>query len=138
MPHTTVTYTNELADAGALDFDAFATDLQSALVSIAAAAPQACRTRLTGPGDRWHIAGGTEAALPQSLRPGRGPQAVHVEIALKAGRSAEVKGELSQAVLDLVRKHLAPVPAREVHLSVEIRDMDPAGYVSHVEPRQDA
>jgi 5-carboxymethyl-2-hydroxymuconate isomerase len=127
MPHTTVTYTRELDGADAIDWAAFAPELQAVIVSVADARPEACRTRYCAADDDWYIAGGTQEVH----------QAVHIEIALKAGRAAEVKGELSRQVLALLRKHLAPTPAYELHLSVEVRDIDPAGYVSHVEPRQD-
>ncbi|MBM9505384.1 5-carboxymethyl-2-hydroxymuconate Delta-isomerase [Actinacidiphila acididurans] len=128
MPHTTVTYTEELAESEAFDFENFADDLHSALVTIAGAKAEACRTRFTGTEDSWFIADGDEEDF----------QAVHVEVAIKAGRTDEVRSELSRAVLGLIRKNLKRTPEFEVYLSVEVRDIDPVGYVSHVEPRQDA
>ena len=125
MPHTTVTYTRDLVGLGAVNWAEFAPALQSVIVSVADASPQACRTRFVAPQDEWYVAGDR----PDTR------QAVHVEIALKAGRSAEVRGELARAVLALLRERLAPTPRFTVHLSVEVREMDPVGYASHVEPR---
>jgi 5-carboxymethyl-2-hydroxymuconate isomerase len=126
MPNITVLVTDDLTEREAVDFDGLAPELQSTVVAVTGARPEACQVRfvLTG---AWYIADGTEDTH----------QGMHVEVALKAGRSAEVKRTLSQSVLALVRRHLAPTPEVEVHLSVEVRDIDPDGYASHVEPAQD-
>ncbi|MGW1553715.1 5-carboxymethyl-2-hydroxymuconate Delta-isomerase [Streptomyces sp. NPDC002346] len=123
MPHVTVTYTN----SAAFSEEELAPELQSLIVAISGARLEACRTRFVYPQDEWYIAGGTEKTH----------QAIHIEIALKVGRSAEVKRALSESVLALVRTHLGPTPQFEVHLSVEVRDIDPDGYVSHIEPVRD-
>ena len=60
---------------------------------------------------------------------------IHVQIGVLWGRTTAVKRELTDAVLGLLREHTAPVPRFELQLSVELRDLDPAVYVRHEEPR---
>lgn len=127
MPHVTVTYTNELCENEALDWEVLGPELHSLVVANSGARPEACRIRFVYPQDDWYIAGRTEETH----------QAVHIEIALKAGRSAEVKRALSESVLALLRTRVGPVPEFEVHFSVEVRDLDPDGYASHIESAGD-
>ncbi|MFE7235939.1 5-carboxymethyl-2-hydroxymuconate Delta-isomerase [Streptomyces sp. NPDC057596] len=127
MPHVTVTYTNELGENEVLDCEVLGPELHSLIVANSGARPEACRIRFIYPQDDWYIAGRTEETH----------QAVHIEIALKAGRSAEVKRALSESVLALLRTRVGPVPEFEVHFSVEVRDLDPDGYASHIESAGD-
>ncbi|MEV5012162.1 isomerase [Streptomyces sp. NPDC056159] len=127
MPHVTVTYTNELGENEVLDCEVLGPELHSLIVANSGARPEACRIRFIYPQDDWYIAGRTEETH----------QAVHIEIALKAGRSAEVKRALSESVLALLRTRVEPVPEFEVHFSVEVRDLDPDGYASHIESAGD-
>ncbi|MFB7456824.1 5-carboxymethyl-2-hydroxymuconate Delta-isomerase [Streptomyces sp. NPDC056188] len=127
MPHVTVTYTNSLGDSGVLECDVLGPELHSLIVANSGARPEACRIRFIYPQDDWYIADRTEETH----------QAVHIEIALKAGRSAEVKRALSESVLALLRTRVGPLPEFEVHFSVEVRDLDPDGYASHIEPAGD-
>ena len=105
MPHVAVTYTNDLAKNEILDWDVLGPELHSLIVANSGARPEACRIRFIYPQDDWYIAGHTEATH----------QAVHVEIALKAGRSAEVKRALSESVLAFLRTHVGSVLEFEVH-----------------------
>ncbi|MGW4824864.1 5-carboxymethyl-2-hydroxymuconate Delta-isomerase [Streptomyces sp. NPDC004227] len=127
MPHVTVTYTNELGGNEVLDCEVLGPELHSLIVANSGARPEACRIRFIYPQDDWYIAGRTEETH----------QAVHIEIALKAGRSAEVKRALSESVLALLRTRVGPVREFEVHFSVEVRDLDPDGYASHIESAGD-
>lgn len=127
MPHVTVTYTNELCENEVLECEVLGPELHSLIVANSGARPEACRIRFVYPQDDWYIAGRTEETH----------QAVHIEIALKAGRSAEAKRALSESVLALLRTRLGPVPEFEVHFSVEVRDLDPDGYASHIESARD-
>ncbi|MFD4973663.1 5-carboxymethyl-2-hydroxymuconate Delta-isomerase [Streptomyces sp. NPDC058424] len=122
-----MTYTNELGSNEVLDCEVLGPELHSLIVANSGARPEACRIRFVYPQDDWYIAGRTEETH----------QAVHIEIALKAGRSAEVKRALSESVLALLRTRLGPVPEFEVHFSVEVRDLDPDGYASHIESAGD-
>ncbi|MFE7332383.1 5-carboxymethyl-2-hydroxymuconate Delta-isomerase [Streptomyces sp. NPDC057565] len=126
MPHVTVMYTNELGGSEDL-YEVLGPELHSLIVANSGARPEACRIRFIYPQDDWYIAGRTEETH----------QAVHIAIALKVGRSAEVKRALSESVLALLRTRLEPVPEFEVHFSVEVRDLDPDGYASHIESAGD-
>ncbi|MFI2209835.1 hypothetical protein [Streptomyces sp. NPDC020141] len=103
----------------------FALDLQAVVVAAGGARPGECQIRFTGPDDVWLVAGGT----PETH------QAMRIEIALSPGLSPEAKQHLSESVLAFLRTKLRPTPDAEVHLSVEVRDLD--GYTSHIEPAQD-
>jgi 5-carboxymethyl-2-hydroxymuconate isomerase len=128
MPNITVTFTPEVGKAEPLDWEEFATALQALVVSLADARPEACRVLFPSPDG----AGGSVAGDLDGDK-----QAVHVEIALKAGRSDDVRARLSRATLDLLRKHVPASRDFDLHLSVEVREIDPVGYSSHAEPRQD-
>lgn len=57
---------------------------------------------------------------------------VHVKLAILSGRSAQVKGELSGALLRVLRaacKDIAPCP---VQLCVEVLEIDRASYAKEV------
>ena len=110
MPQITVDYSGPLADG--FDRPAFARDLHTAVVEIAAAKPPACKTRFRR----------TEAVVvgPDS----DGPARVHVHIALLPGRSDETKARLTEAVLELLRQYVKPAEGVMLHASAEIRELD--------------
>ncbi|MGW0615147.1 5-carboxymethyl-2-hydroxymuconate Delta-isomerase [Streptomyces sp. NPDC002788] len=112
MPQITVDYSADLAD----DFDrpGFAKALHEATVEIAAAKPPACKTRFRPTED---IVVGPEA---------EGHAHVHVHIALLAGRTDETKARLTEAALELLRRHLKPADGLALHASAEVRDLDPS------------
>ncbi|SBT92861.1 5-carboxymethyl-2-hydroxymuconate isomerase [Streptomyces sp. DI166] len=112
MPQITVDYSEDLAES--FDRPAFARDLHTAVVEIAAAKQPACKTRFRR----------TETTVV-----GQEPEGhalIHVHIALLAGRTDETKSRLTEAVLDLLRKHITPPDGRRLHASAEIRDLDPS------------
>ncbi|HEY5837195.1 5-carboxymethyl-2-hydroxymuconate Delta-isomerase [Streptomyces sp.] len=129
MPHTTVEFSSDLGSV--FDTAGFAEDLHPTIASIADASVEGCKTRFLHPGfvdtDYLHIADGS----PRHAM-------IHVEIALLSGRTTDVKRELGQAVLALVRTHTAPAPAFRIQMSVEIRELDRETYATHVEPVRDA
>lgn len=131
MPHTTLEFSNVLVENDHFDRSGFVEELHPLIVSIAGGRLEACKTRMLYPDfidvDYLHIADGAPYRTM-----------IHVEIALLAGRSPQVKAKLSQAVLDLVRKHTAAAPQIEIQMSVEIRDIDHEAYSSHTEPLRDA
>lgn len=137
MPHITVRFSDAInsikagdpvgSDEGSPLLE-LAARLQEAVVTIADGRLEGCRVHFpSGEGPAWVIAGEAEGAK----------QAVHVEIAIKAGRTDEVKARLSQAALDALRAYLPPAADYETYLSVEVREIDPVGYSSHVQPRKD-
>ncbi|CAL9568246.1 5-carboxymethyl-2-hydroxymuconate Delta-isomerase [Streptomyces pilosus] len=110
MPQITVDYSERLADG--FDRPAFARDLHTAVVEIAAARPPACKTRFRR----------TEDVV---VGPDTGGHAlVHVHIALLAGRSDETKARLTEAVLDLLRQYVKPSEGQTLHASAEVRELD--------------
>ncbi|QNP73076.1 isomerase [Streptomyces roseirectus] len=114
MPQITVDHSATLTPS--FDRAAFARDLHAATVEIAAARPEACKTQFRA---AEHTAFGYEDG---------GHAVVHVTIGLLAGRTPEVKSELTAAVLELLKKHLAGLGADGLvlHASAEVRDLDPS------------
>lgn len=129
MPHTTVEFSADLGSA--FDNVAFAEELHPLIAAIAGARVGGCVTRMLYPDfihdEYLYIADGSSYHA-----------VIHVEIALLSGRTTEVKRELSQAVLALVRTHTAPAPGFEIQMSVEVRDIDRQTYANHTEPLRDA
>ncbi|MFF1682051.1 5-carboxymethyl-2-hydroxymuconate Delta-isomerase [Streptomyces sp. NPDC058256] len=102
-----------------VDWNAFALALHPVVVEVAAARLEACKTRVLRTEDQIV---GDVAATGMG-----GPAIVHVTLALLPGRSDETKAELTEAVLDLLRKHIEPTDGiTAVHASAEVRDLDPS------------
>ncbi|MFE4582043.1 5-carboxymethyl-2-hydroxymuconate Delta-isomerase [Streptomyces chartreusis] len=112
MPQITVDHSKTIS----FDRAAFARDLHTATVEIAAAKPEACKTQFR-PGD--FTAFGYED--PEEQR----HAVVHVTLGLLAGRSDETKSKLTETVLELLRKHIED-DGIVLHASAEIRDLDPS------------
>ncbi|MET8980392.1 isomerase [Streptomyces sp. NPDC004539] len=112
MPQITVDHSTELTRA--FDRAAFARALHTAVVEIAAAKPEACKTQFRA---SEHTAFGYEDG---------GHTAVHVTLGLLAGRTAEVKAELTAAVLELLKEYLPDEGWTTVHASAEVRELDPS------------
>ncbi|WP_089101228.1 5-carboxymethyl-2-hydroxymuconate Delta-isomerase [Streptomyces hyaluromycini] len=112
MPQITVDYT---ATAGpAFDREGFARALHSAVVEIAAAKPEACKT-LFRAADATAFGYDTEGAHV----------IVHVTFGLLAGRTDETKAKLTETTLELLREYLKP-DGFVLHASAEVRDLDPS------------
>ncbi|WP_282702236.1 isomerase [Streptomyces sp. CC219B] len=114
MPQITVDYTNSLDSADAFDAQGLARALHEAVVEIAAARPEACKTL-------FREAYGAYAYedmenLPHAI--------VHVTVGLLAGRTEETKAKLTEAVLALLPKYVGPADHLTLHLSAEVRDLD--------------
>ncbi|WP_326723595.1 MULTISPECIES: isomerase [unclassified Streptomyces] len=102
-----------------VDWNAFALALHPVVVEVAAARIEACKTRVLRTEDE--VVGDVAATGTG------GPAIVHVTLALLPGRSDETKAELTEAVLDLLRKHIEPEDGiTAVHASAEVRDLDPS------------
>ncbi|MFE7277693.1 5-carboxymethyl-2-hydroxymuconate Delta-isomerase [Streptomyces sp. NPDC057623] len=114
MPQITVDYSGVLANA--FDRAGFARALHTATVEIAAAKPEACKTQFR-PSE--YTAFGYEDPEAQ------GHAIVHVTLGLLAGRTDETKAKLTEAVLELLRKHVAD-DGVVLHASAEVRDLDPS------------
>ncbi|OEJ96517.1 5-carboxymethyl-2-hydroxymuconate Delta-isomerase [Streptomyces thermolilacinus] len=112
MPQITVDYSAALHDS--FDRRGYAKALHPVVVDTVAARAEACKTRVRAVED-FTVGDGTG-----------GDAVVHVEIALAAGRTEEVKGRLAQAAAALVRDFLPAADGPAVHISAEVRDLDPA------------
>jgi 5-carboxymethyl-2-hydroxymuconate isomerase len=112
MPQITVDYT-ATADP-AFDRRGFATALHRAVVEIAAAKPEACKTLFRAADETafGYDTDGTHVI-------------VHVTFGLLAGRTDETKAQLTEAALELLREHLKP-EGFVLHASAEVRDLDPS------------
>ncbi|MFD3733856.1 5-carboxymethyl-2-hydroxymuconate Delta-isomerase [Streptomyces sp. NPDC058632] len=124
MPQITVDHSAQLKRGFECDWPAFARDLHSTVVEIAAAKLPACKTRFRPTGD---VFVGHGQAEDHAL--------VHVHIGLLPGRTEETKARLTEAVLELVRRHVRPVGSLTLHASAEVRDLD-ASYRKFVEPAE--
>ncbi|MET7474801.1 isomerase [Streptomyces sp. NPDC005648] len=113
MPQITVDHSKHLS----FDREAFARDLHAAVVEIAAAKPEGCKTR-------FRSVEVTAVGYDDPLDLGHG--VVHVTLALLAGRTDETKARLTEAVLELLRKHIEDDGSGVLHGSAEVRDLDPS------------
>ncbi|WP_405879338.1 isomerase [Streptomyces sp. NBC_01136] len=111
MPNITVEHSPALDH---VDWRAFALALHPVIVETAAARIEACKTRTLRTEDEVV---GAEAD---------GHAIVHVTFALLAGRSDETKAKLTEATLELLRKYIEPTDGLALHLSAEVRDLDPS------------
>ncbi|MET9776021.1 isomerase [Streptomyces sp. NPDC006367] len=111
MPQITVQRSGALDD---VDWEEFALALHPVVVETAAARPEACKTR---------VLRGEEDVVGAEKE---GHAIVNVSIALLAGRSDETKARLTEAVVELLRKHVGPRDGIRLHLSAEVRDLDPS------------
>ncbi|MEU1848824.1 isomerase [Streptomyces sp. NPDC019990] len=110
MPQITVDYSADLGDG--FDRPGFAKALHEATVGIAAAKPQACKTRFRR---TENIVVGPET---------EGHAHVHVHIALLPGRTEETRARLTETALELLRTHLKADPGVVLHASAEVRELD--------------
>lgn len=110
MPQITVDHSKTIS----FDREGFARDLHTATVEIAAAKPEACKTQFRA---AEFTAFGYEDPAEQRHA------VVHVTLGLLAGRSDETKAKLTEAVLELLRRHIAD-DGIVLHASAEIRDLD--------------
>ncbi|MFH0520251.1 5-carboxymethyl-2-hydroxymuconate Delta-isomerase [Streptomyces sp. M41] len=109
MPQITVDYSAPLAEG--FDRRGFALALHDAVVEIAAAKYEACKTQFRATED-------TTVGRDEG-----GHAIVHVTLGLLAGRD-ETKARLTEAVLELLRSHVKPADGTALHASAEVRDLD--------------
>ncbi|MFI7409936.1 5-carboxymethyl-2-hydroxymuconate Delta-isomerase [Streptomyces sp. NPDC049627] len=112
MPQITVDYSAPLADG--FDRSGFALALHDAVVEIAAAKYEACKTQFRATED---------TTVGRDVD---GHAIVHVTLGLLAGRTDETKARLTEAVLELLRTHVKPGEGTALHASAEVRDLDPS------------
>ncbi|WP_420782917.1 5-carboxymethyl-2-hydroxymuconate Delta-isomerase [Streptomyces sp. LPB2020-019-1HS] len=108
MPHLTIDYSAQLADA--FDRDALIKELHP-LVLSETGSTGVCKTFFR-PAETYIGNDPDEAAL-----------FVHAEIGLMPGRSEALKARLSDGVMALIRRHLPADRAERAFVSVEVRDL---------------
>lgn len=113
MPQITVDHSKAIT----FDQEGFARDLHTALVEIAAAKPEACKTQFFP---------SALTAFGYEDPADFGHAVVHVTIGLLAGRTDETKAKLTEAVLELLKKHIEDDGHATLHASAEVRDLDPS------------
>ncbi len=111
MPNITVEYSSALDH---VDWSGFARELHPVIVETAAARLEACKTRTLRTEDDV-VAGDVD-----------GHAIVNVTIALLAGRTDETKAQLTESTLELLRKYVQPADGLALHVSAEVRDLDPS------------
>ncbi|MFF4247268.1 5-carboxymethyl-2-hydroxymuconate Delta-isomerase [Streptomyces sp. NPDC001822] len=112
MPQITVDYSAELDDG--FDRRGFALALHPMVAETVTTKVPSCKTRFRRVEES--VVGDAPA----------GDAIVHVEVALLAGRTPELKERLAETILDLLAGHLKPADGLAVHTSAEIRDLDPS------------
>ena len=113
MPHMYVEYTNNLQG---VDEAALLQQLNAAVCGHATVTDEAdVKTRIAKLSDYRIGLDSTGRAF------------AHVELRLMAGRTAEVKKELSDRIAAVLKAHI-PAQALDVQLSVDIVDMDKPSY----------
>ncbi|MEU7468213.1 isomerase [Streptomyces sp. NPDC044984] len=111
MPQILVTRTG----SDDVDWEGLAVALNGVVVEKANARPEACKTQ---------VVRGEDAAVGADTVDG--VTVVHVMIGLLAGRSDETKAQLTEAVVDLMRKFIGPEDGHRTYVSAEVRDLDPS------------
>ncbi|WP_034088767.1 5-carboxymethyl-2-hydroxymuconate Delta-isomerase [Streptacidiphilus albus] len=114
MPQITVDHSDRLV----LDRRAFAAELHPLVAKTIDTTVDACKTRFSRIEESF-IGDGDPAQVM-----------LHLEIGILAGRSTELKTELSEAVLALVRSHATAAPGDRLHLAVDVVDLDRGTYRS--------
>ncbi|MEV6953098.1 isomerase [Streptomyces sp. NPDC051183] len=121
MPQITVDYSASLSDA--FDRRTFALSLHELTARIVSTPLDTCKTRFRRVEEAYVADGAPEHAV------------VHVQLGLLPGRTEAVKAELSEAVLELLRKATAPDAAGAtgliVHATVDVSELG-AAYRKHV------
>ncbi|MDH6575880.1 isomerase [Kitasatospora sp. MAP5-34] len=112
MPQITVDRSPTLR----LDRRPFAAELHPLIASVIDSPVADCKTRFRRIEESFIGDGAPERAM------------VLLEIRLLSGRSPELKTELAERVLTLLQKHVVPEPGDELHLAVEVVDIDRAAY----------
>lgn len=115
MPHLNLEYSSNIRQN--VDFQVVFRDLHRVLNEVGQVTLNNCKSR-AGKLDTFYIGDGDEEhAL------------VHLEIALLAGRSSQLKSAISSAALEVLRKHYQEtLDFRGLQISVEIRDIERETY----------
>jgi 5-carboxymethyl-2-hydroxymuconate isomerase len=118
VPQIVVDFSANLA--GAFDARGFALKLHDALVEIAGANIESCKTRLVRRDDMVIASGELERGM------------MHADIRILPGRNAEQKSRLGEVALELLGGSLSKPQGFHVQLSVEVGELDRDNYHKRV------
>ena len=117
MPHLTLEYTTNLA---AIQPDDILLALNHALVASGHFEEMDIKSRAI-PLPTWRVGvSGTEHAF------------VHVKLAILSGRSVEVRSELSNSLLRVLRDSCKSLVSHPVQLCVEVQEIERASYAKEI------
>lgn len=116
MPHLDLEYSSNVV---AEDMAKLAAKLHGILVTVADVEIENCKTRWRAV-PNYHIGEG-----------GPGTAFVHLTIRLLTGRPSEVRRDVAQSTLNLLRSHLRPPPGVACQYTVDIGDIDAVTYAKH-------
>ncbi|MEU9100638.1 isomerase [Streptomyces sp. NPDC048361] len=119
MPFVTVEYSERLA--AAFDRPAFAREVHAVAAGLIDAPVDAFKSRFR------RIEESFFAATDEGI------DAVFVEVAIASGRTPQAIERLSEAVLEIARKHVTGVEGRRLHISVESREIERDFFRTHKE-----
>ncbi|WP_411075800.1 isomerase [Streptomyces sp. cmx-4-7] len=98
-----------------VDWEGFASVPNRLVAEKASACLERCRSQVVR-GEDGAVGAGTE---------GRDLM-VDVAVGLLVGRTGETKAELTESVVDLLRRFAGPEDGCRMHVSAEVRDLDPS------------
>lgn len=112
MPQITVDHSDRLV----LDRAAFAAELHPLVAKTVETTVDACKTRFRRIEESF-IGDGDPAQVM-----------LYLEVGILSGRTTEVKAELSDSILALLRSHATAAPGDRLHLAVNVVDLDRETY----------
>ena len=119
MPHITLEYTDNIDQP--IEFRDLFAELHQVLSSVAGISIANCKSRARCL-DTYHIGEGKA-----------GNAFVHLEVRLLEGRSAELKREIGERGLEVLKKHFArSLSDRHLQITLEVRDMQRQAYFKAV------
>jgi len=119
MPHITLEYTDNIDQP--IEFRDLFAELHQVLASIAGISIANCKSRARCL-DTYHIGEGKA-----------GNAFVHLEVRLLEGRSAELKREIGERGLEVLKKHFArSLSDRDLQITLGVRDMQRQAYFKAV------
>ena len=119
MPHITLEYTDNIDQP--IEFHDLFSELHQVLASVAGINITNCKSRARSL-DTYHIGEG-EA----------GNAFAHLEVRLLEGRSAELKREIGERGLEVLKKHFArSLSDRDLQITLEVQDIQRQAYFKAV------
>lgn len=117
MPHVRLEYTRNI-DEQQVSFGVLFAELHEVLVDAAGVDVGNCKSRAIGLDTYWIGEGHADNAF------------VHLEVAVFTGRPVEVRRELGERCLDVLKRHFArALDELQLQLTVQVREMGRETYL---------